>query len=218
MGSPESETDRFSQETQHEVEITYSYYLGNTEVTVGQFKQVISRTFSTGEETWAESNLAWHDANDFCNQLSNLPEERAAKRSYRLPTEAEWELACRAGSDKTFCFGSDEKDLATYAWMYDHPAKARGPVASLQPNAWGLYDMHGGVWEWCSDWFGEYPSTKAIDPAGPLGGEDRVLRGGCHESPASYCRSAMRMPFDPAKRGSNNVGFRVVLLQNSPEK
>ena len=147
--------------------------------------------------------VSWHDAVEFCAKLSALPAERAAGRIYRLPTEAEWEYACRAGTTTAYSFGNDEKDLGKYAWFCDNsfvtfPDRSTHAVGGKLPNGWGLYDMHGNVWEWCSD----------VVRRGP------VIRGGSWNLYAAYCRSASRSSFNPAYRDYSH-GFRVALSSPS---
>ena len=124
---------------------------------------------------------------------------------YTLPSEAEWEYACRAGTSATY-----SGDLDSTAWYRDNSGKRTHPVAHKSANAWGLYDMHGNVYEWCSDWFAAYSSGSALDPVGASSGRGRVHRGGSWDYPASYCRSAFRYCLRPENKG-NNVGFRIAL-------
>jgi formylglycine-generating enzyme required for sulfatase activity len=138
----------------------------------------------------------------------------------RLPTEAEWEYACRAGSTTDYCYGDDPRELSEYAWFSENSRKSTHPVGQKKPNKWGLYDMHGNVWEWCQDWYGEYPKEPVTDPKGPKGGSSRVFRGGGWLDSAGYCRSALRN-WDGPSLQYDNVGFRVVLARSSvqgPEK
>ena len=163
--------------------------------------------------------VSWNDAQEFCEKLSALAEERAAGRVYRLPTEAEWEYACRAGTTTAWSFGDAESLLGDFAWFRDNAEETTHAVGQKKPNAFGLYDMHGNVWEWCSDWHGDYASGSATDPTGPSSGSDRVLRGGSWLNPAGYCRSAFRIRFNQSRRNSN-YGFRLALSPSearSPE-
>ena len=131
--------------------------------------------------------------------------------SYRLPTEAEWEYACRAGTKTEYSFGDSDSELDEYAWY--GKAEALGgtthPVGEKKPNAWGLHDMHGNVWEWCQDWHGKYPSGPVTDPTGPSSGSFRVFRGGGWSFISQNCRSAFRSGFSPGSR-SHYLGFRVL--------
>lgn len=148
---------------------------------------------------------------EFCKRLSELPEEKNAGRVYRLPTEAEWEYACRAGSKTLFSFEENVKSLGDYAWFKENSDRRSHPVGEKLPNAWGLYDMHGNVWEWCSDWYGEYQKGAVTDPVGPVAGSFHVLRGGSWHDAAANCKSSSRLWHDPAVRGDVLNGFRVAL-------
>jgi formylglycine-generating enzyme required for sulfatase activity len=129
---------------------------------------------------------------------------------FQLPTEAQWEYACRAGSKTRYCFGDDEKQLGDYAWYSKNSGNKTHPVGEKKPNAWGLYDMHGNVWEWCQDWWkdGYYKESPVDDPTGAATGSSRVARGGSWYDPALSCRSAIKILNVP--RGRNSIlGFRV---------
>lgn len=147
----------------------------------------------------------------FCRRLSELPEEKKEGRAYRLPTEAEWEYACRAGSNTAYSFGDLDEQVGDYAWCAKLANRQTHPVGQKRPNAWGLYDLHGNVGEWCQDWCGDYPPRKnVVDPSGPPSGEFRVIRGGSWFEAAAKCRSASRLA-DWANAKSHACGFRVVL-------
>ena len=152
--------------------------------------------------------VSWNDARAFCAWLS-----AKEGKQYALPTEAQWEYACRAGSGTKFYFGDDDRELALYAWCKLNSGFGTHPVGQKKPNAWGLFDMHGNVWQWTADWFADYDqkSPKA-DPPGPSGGGDRVLRGGTRHEPLTRCRAAQRMCNSPGFRDTYR-GFRVVLLR-----
>ena len=210
MGSPVREIGREENETQHEVTISKSYYLGSYEVTQGQYEKVIGKNPShfKGSDLPVEW-VAWNDAVFFCGMLSDIPEEKATGREYRLPTEAEWEYACRATSGSAYCFGDSEDSLGEYAWF----GELRGlthPVGEKKANRWGLYDMYGNVSEWCQDRDSDYQSGVVTDPQGPNKGQRRVARGGDWSTSAEYCRSARRFLENP-RTESNGKGFRVVL-------
>lgn len=128
---------------------------------------------------------------------------------YRLPTEAEWEYACRAGATTDYSFGNSDAELGDYGWYDENSGGKTHPVGKKKPNAWGLYDMHGNVWEWCQDWHGDYPSGSVTDPTGPVSGSRRVYRGGSWLNVAWFCRSADRDGDAPANR-SHYLGFRVL--------
>jgi formylglycine-generating enzyme required for sulfatase activity/serine/threonine protein kinase len=157
--------------------------------------------------------ISWEDATEFCRKLSALPKERSAQRAYRLPTEAEWEYACRAGSDTNWSFGNDEASLKAHAWFWDNAGGATHPVGQKKPNAWDLYDMHGNVWQWCVDWFADdyYRHSPASDPPGSPRGATHVLRGGAWDYSAVNCRSAFRFHHVPTVR-FDCYGFRVLLI------
>jgi formylglycine-generating enzyme required for sulfatase activity len=219
MGSPKSEDGRSSEEMQHSVTISQDYYLGVMEVTQGQYEKVIGTNPSNFQNRVNRKNessmypveqVSWEDAVEFCKKLSDLPEEKKAGRVYRLPTEAEWEYACRAGSMTAFSFGESPKLLSDYAWFGGNSNRQTYLVGQKKANAWGLYDMHGNVWEWCSDLYGDYPKRALTDPVGSRDGDIRVNRGGGWEEDAADCRSAIRSYNDPSVRFSV-LGFRVAL-------
>ncbi len=228
MGSPESEQGRNENETQHEVTISKDYYLGVYEVTQAQYEKVMGKNLSyfQGAKVGNENadlpveNVSWDEAVKFCKKLSALPEEKKAGRVYRLPTEAEWEYACRAGSKTAYSFDDEEGLLPEYGWFSRNSSRRTHTVGLLEPNAWGLHDMHGNVWEWCSDWYEEYPKGAVSDPTGPKEGSYRVLRGGSWFYEAAYCRSANRYRLVPSYR-YNRLGFRLALspsgIPKSPE-
>ena len=219
MGSPIEEAGADDDEEQHQVTISKDYYLGVTEVTQGQYEKVMGTNPSyfqkrvirkSDSSMYPVEQVSWEDAVEFCKRLSDLPEEKAAGRVYRLPTEAEWEYACRAGSKTAYSFGEGSKSLGDYAWFDGNSNNQTHPVGEKKANAWGLYDMHGNVWEWCSDWYGDYPKGAVSDPVGPREGSDRVGRGGCWRDVAAFCRSAFRYSLDPTYR-TGDYGFRLAL-------
>jgi formylglycine-generating enzyme required for sulfatase activity len=195
----------------HEVTLTQPFKMGVHEVTQAQYQQVMGNNPSEfkGANNPVEM-VSWEDAVKFCRKLSALPAEKAAGNVYRLPTEAEWEYACRAGTTTKYSFGDDESDLADYAWYGDNSGSKTHPAGVKQPNAWGLYDMHGNVWEWCQDWYGDYSSGAVRDPTGPSSGSSRVIRGGSWSFTAEFCRSASRDWYLPSSR-NYSFGFRVSL-------
>lgn len=154
----------------------------------------------------------WDEAVEFCRKLSAMPAERAARRVYHLPTEAEWEYACRAGTATRWFCGDDEVDLGEVAWVRRNAGGMTHPLGEKKPNAWGLYDISGNVWQWCADWYSKdyYAQSSPSDPVGPPAGSYRVLRGGQWTSYASCCRSAYRYFYGPASR-YHDAGFRVVV-------
>jgi formylglycine-generating enzyme required for sulfatase activity len=226
MGSPIEEEERWEVEVLHEVTISQNYYLGMTQVTQGQYEKVMGENPSYFQGKIVEGRdssefpveqVSWEDTVEFCQKLSSLPEENAAGRVYRLPTEVEWEYACRAGSNTAYCFGNEKELCSDYAWFEENSDYWTHPVALKKTNAWGLYDMHGNVFEWCSDWYDDYPEGAVRDPAVP---KDRVIRGGCWAFGAAFCRSAFRIGSSPVLR-SFDSGFRVALssaeVPQSPE-
>jgi len=195
----------------HEVRITKPFYLGVYEVTNAQWKAVMGSVPSQWQDDDRPvERVNWDDAVAFCGRLSTLSEEKAVGRVYRLPTEAEWEYACRAGSATRYSFGDDVTGLERHGWFDGNSDGATHPVGRKQPNAWGLYDMHGNVWEWCADWYGAYSAEAAPDSEGPAAGSARIDRGGSWNAPAGYCRSARRYRIAAGSR-SRDLGLRVAL-------
>ena len=203
MGSPETEQWRNKDEVQHQVTISKPFYLGIYPVTQEQYQAVMgaNRSRFKGGNLPVE-RVNWNDAMEFCQKLSGK-----TGRKVRLPTEAEWEYACRSGTKTAFNVGDAlELDQANFTWE----KKRTTPMGSYPANAFGLFDMHGNVWEWCSDRYGDYPKEAAIDPQGPRNGAYRVLRGGSWRHVASDCRSARRRRGLPDSRYDDD-GFRVVV-------
>ena len=225
MGSPETEEDRGDDEKQVPVTITRAFELGKTVVTQKQWIELMGTTPWKITEDEAEDEdippqgdnypavyISWDDATEFCVKLTALERKCGklpANQTYRLPTEAEWEYACRAGTTTAYSCGDDESKLGDYAW-YDKNSKGNlHEVATKKPNPWGLFDMHGNVWEWCEDWH-EDSLSGGNDPKGPSAGSFRVIRGGLWDRPASDCRSAFRVNCHfPTYRG-RSFGFRIV--------
>ncbi len=210
----------------HDVTLTKPFKMGVHEVTQAQYEQVmgVNPSIFKGADNPVEK-VNWDDAVEFCRKLSELPAEKEAGNVYRLPTEAEWEYACRAGTTTKYSFGDDESELGDYAWYGVNSDQKTHPVGSKKPNAWGLYDMHGNVVEWCQDWYGDYPSGSVTDPSGATSGSGvaqavgkavdslrvlRVLRGGCWRYPSENCKSAYRSVFGPSM-STSYMGFRVCL-------
>ncbi len=189
----------------HEVELTRGFWLGETPVTQGQWEAVKGSNPSRfqGPDRPVEC-VSWDDAKEFIQRLNG--KERTTR--HRLPAEAEWEYACRSGGGGMYCFGNGESILGDYAWYDDNSGDETHPVGRKKPNAWGLYDMHGNVLEWCEDWYGDYLPGFIRDPEGPSSGSQRVLRGGSWSYVAKVCRSANRSRRDPGYRYSNR-GFRL---------
>jgi formylglycine-generating enzyme required for sulfatase activity len=211
MGSPTSEGERYSDETQHEVTLSRPYYLGVYEVTQEQYEKVMAANPSGFKGSRHPVDMvSWEDAQEFIRRLNAMTAEQSAGRKYRLPTEAEWEYACRAGSKTAYSFGDDPSAWGKYGWIGDNSAAQTHQVGEKQPNPWGLYDMHGNVLEFCEDWYGDYPAGAVIDPTGPNEGSFRVSRGGSWFNRAARCRSAFRNWYPPSNR-LDSLGFRVVL-------
>jgi len=187
--------------TAHKVTLTKAFELGQYEVTQEQYEKVMGKNPSrfTGPQNPVE-NVSWDDAVEFCRKLSAMPAEKKAGYVYRLPTEAEWEYACRAGTKTTYSFGDSDSGLGEYAWYGKNSRKTTHPVGGKKPNGWGLYDMHGNVWEWCQDWYDDYPSGSVTDPTGAVSGDSRVLRGGSFTGQTSGVRSAARFNLQPDLR------------------
>ena len=192
----------------HTVEFSAPYYIGVYEVTEAQWTQVMGGNKGSSNEP--VTGISWYDAQSFCTKLSATPAESAGQRTYRLPTEAEWEYACRAGSETAYHFGDDPSLLSNFAWHAENSVAKKQPVGQKKPNAWGLYDMAGNAYEWCNDTYGTYPSELSKSPDGRPDTIYRVLRGGSWESTPWFCRSADRCWNNPAARCDIN-GFRIVV-------
>ena len=209
MGSPGNEPESDAGETPHRVKITKGFFLQATEVTQKQWRLVMGNDPSNfkGDDLPVEQ-VSWDDAAEFCQKVSAKeaggPEPRRGGKTYRLPTEAEWEYACRAGSKGSYAGTGKLDDMG---WHEGNSGGKTHDVGQKRPNAWGLYDMHGNVWEWCADWYGEYGGGAETDPTGPGSGTARVHRGGCWFYYPRYCRSAYRYRYAPGIRYNIN-GFR----------
>jgi uncharacterized protein (TIGR02996 family) len=247
MGSPQTEEGREEDETQHEVTLTQPFYLGVHPVTVGEFEQFVNATgYKTEAErddgaygyvdgdwqqdtliTWRTpgftqdardpvAHMSWNDAQAMVKWLNDLEEETGLV--YSLPTETQWEYACRAGSQTAYHWGDDEARLGEFAWFRSNSEHKTWPVETKKPNVWGLWHMHGMIWEWCEDFYGEYPESGVQNPKGVLtGGSDRVMRGGSWNGEPRYCRSACRGDCDPAYRDSLS-GFRLAVRVSPAEQ
>ena len=241
MGSPADEKDRVEErEAQVRVTLTKPFGLGKYEVTQGQWKSVMGsepwdgQPFVQADKDCPATYVSLGDAKEFCEKLTELERESGklkANEEYCLPTEAQWEYACRAGTTTAFSFG-DESKLNAHAWWggLDLEAAKKGEikagpgnaareqyahkVGTKKPNPWGLHDMHGNVFEWCSDWY-DGKLAGGIDPVGPERGSNRVLRGGSWRYSPGNCRSAYRFSLDPSFRGIS-LGFRVARSQSAP--
>ena len=194
----------------HKVTLTKPFELGVYEVTQQQYEKVMGKNPSKFKAPQNPVEMVtWDDAVEFCRRLSELPAEKSAGHVYRLPTEAEWEYACRAGTTTKYSFGDSESQLGDYGWYDKNSGGTTHPVGGKKPNGWGLYDMHGNVWEFCSDWYGSYPSGSTTDPTGAASGSLRVIRGGGWSDYSDYCHSANRDRYSPGLRNFI-LGFRVL--------
>jgi formylglycine-generating enzyme required for sulfatase activity len=224
MGSPDTDNDaKADEKPQHRVRITRPFYLGATEVTQGQYQSITGESPSNykGSDDLPVQQVSWNDAIAFCNRLSEREDLKPYYQfdgraqpggdGYRLPTEAEWEYACRAGTTTRFSLG----DVGAYAWFNGNSVHQPHPVGQKRPNGWGLFDMHGNVWEWCGDGYDEkyYASSPGADPLGPSQAADRVIRGGSWICDPLYCRAATRYGYTPGYR-DYDLGFRLVRVQS----
>jgi formylglycine-generating enzyme required for sulfatase activity len=205
MGSPASENGRDNNETQHEVTLTKPIYMGKYEITQEQWEVVMGNNPSskTKGAKLPVTDVSWNDCQEFIKKLNEK-----TKGGYRLPTEAEWEYACRAGTTTAYSYGDEitPKDA-----NYDDSKIGKSlAVGSYKPNAFNLYDMHGNVWEWCEDWYGDYPVGEVTDLRGPATGKYRVIRGGSFVNLGGgpKARSSARIPCTPTAR-NHNLGFRL---------
>jgi formylglycine-generating enzyme required for sulfatase activity len=221
MGRPTNEVDRYENEgPQTAVTISRGFWMGSYEVTQEEYLAVTGIKPSFPRESNSPVGpVSWEAATNYCDQLTQR--ERATGRIttnsvYRLPTEAEWEYACRAWTSTRYSYGDDPSNtsLANYGWYEDNSSHSTHPVGQKLPNPWGLYDMHGGLWEWCQDWYGPYSGGSVIDPQGPSAGTYHVFRGGSWGCEPPECRSASR-DFNP-EGNTGYVGFRVVLASGPP--
>lgn len=213
MGSAPAEQDRHGDEDPvRQVTISNGFYLGKYEVTQQQWISVMQSNPSVFQKDTDHLQkpvdwVSWNDCQQFIRKLNNLN-----LGQFRLPTEAEWEYACRAGSTSRYYWGDDLKDEEVYehAWAFSRAAGKSHLVGTKKPNAWNLYDMSGNVWEWCSDWRGPYHPSDTIDPTGPAEGKRKIYRGGSWFNKPSTLRSANRHGHEPDMRGTN-AGLRLVL-------
>jgi formylglycine-generating enzyme required for sulfatase activity len=235
MGSPTNEVGREDNEgPQTAVTISRGFWMGKYEVTQGEYEALMGsnpswcngvRTTDGGTNYGTDLNRpvdspTWYDATNYCDQLTQrkrLAGRIATNSVYRLPTEAEWEYACRAWTSTRFSYGDDPgyTNLTNYAWYWDNSGDMTHAVGQKLPNPWGLYDMHGNVFEWCQDWYVDYAGGIAVDPQGPPTWHI-VIRGGGYHDPAGFCRSAFRGDLHPLYWDEREIGFRVVLAPGQP--
>jgi formylglycine-generating enzyme required for sulfatase activity len=216
MGSPKEEKERADNETQHKVTLTKGFFMGVYTVTQEEWQAVMGKnpSFFKGEKNLPVDTVSWDDCQAF---IKKLREKDKDKKAYRLPTEAEWEYCCRAGTKTPFSFGETiSTDQANYIGDFTYGEGKKGvyrkkttPVGSFPANTWGLHDMHGNLWQWCQDWYGDYPQKDVVDPQGADNGKSRVLRGGSWFFHPRHCRSAYRSWLVPGGR-YGDCGFRVV--------
>ncbi len=216
MGSPPDEPQRWDDEVQHEVTLSRGFWLADTACTQAFWQAVTGSNPSRFKDDARQpvEQVSWDDVQTFIAEL----ERRLPGLPVRLPSEAEWEYACRAGTTTPFSFADPlTPERVNYDGNYPYAGGEKGlyrektvPVASLPANPWGLYEMHGNVLEWCADWYGDYPGEAQVDPQGPPTGDSRVLRGGSWDDDGRYVRSAARGRFEPGYRGGD-VGFRLAL-------
>jgi len=221
MGSPKDEEGYQENQNQVQVRISQGFWLASTPVTQGQWQKLMGNNPSNniGSKDLPVESVSWNDAVEFCDK-QNLQESLPSGYRYALPTEAQWEYACRAGTNTPFHFGSKlngtEANCSTFLpygteIRATHLSERTSIVGSYPPNAWNLHDMHGNVWEWCADWYGDYlPGGK--DPVGPRTGAYRMVRGGAWDFFAVQCRAAYRARYEPSDRNSDSLGFRPALV------
>ena len=217
MGSPEDEIGRQSGEDLHSVTLTQGFYIQTTEVTQWQWKAVMGSNpsnFSDCGNGCPVEMVSWDDAQEFIQKLN----QHENTNKYSLPTEAQWEYASRSGSTSALANGNLvntecnlDTNLSSIAWYCGNADNSTHPVAQKHPNAWGVYDMHGNVKEWCQDWFSGYPTNSVTDPVGPTTGNYKVHRGGSYRNHAENCRSAYRYSNTTNLR-SLDIGFRVLMM------
>ena len=213
MGSDSGDSD---EKPAHTVRLTKAFFLGKTEVTQAQWRAVMGSnpSYYTGDELPVEQ-VSWEDCIKFCEELTKREHDSGALPTgwkYTLPTEAQWEYACRAGTNTKYSFGDSKSGLGAHAWYSGNSGNVTHSVGGKKANPWGFLDMHGNVYEWCLDWYGDYPNGSVTDPSGPNSALFRVIRGGSYLSFAVCLRSAYRSYNPPGFRPSYVVGFRLAMI------
>ncbi len=219
MGSPQNELKRETHEVLHEVTLTTAFYMSRCEVTHQQYADIMGAspgTYSSWGGDLPVENVTWFEATEFCRRLTQLDRRTGnldRDFAYALPSEAQWEYACRAGTEGRFSF--DAEDFADFVNCVSAGSRPTKPVGGRQPNPWDLHDMHGNVWEWCADWYGgSYDAGPVTNPTGSRYGESRVFRGGGWACQIEDCRSAIRFKVDPSEAQSERLGFRIVAVRS----
>jgi formylglycine-generating enzyme required for sulfatase activity len=197
------------------VTLTRDFWLGKYEVTQGEYLGLLGKNPShfTGDTNRPVEKVTYYEAEGYCQELTRREQKAGhlpSDYAYRLPTEAEWEYACGAGTTNLFYFGNSADEAGTYAWTVENADGTTHPVGQKQPNRLGLYDMHGNVWEWCSDWFAPYPAAPLTDPKGASPSKFKVFRGGGWNQAVEFARTRNRFMMAPSN-GIHFVGFRVAL-------
>ncbi len=209
MGTAENEQWHEQEESpKHLVSFDKGFYIGKYSVTAEQWNAIMADSRQFENLNTPVVMVDWYQARDFAEKLT----ARIDGWKFSLPTEAQWEYACRAGSDTLFSNGNTEEDLAKTAWYVANSGGRAHCVGGKEPNKWGLYDMIGNVFEWCNDWEGGYSSQPQNSPTGAAGGEKKILRGGCFKCPPQFCRSANRYSALPDNKNTN-IGFRLVAIR-----
>jgi formylglycine-generating enzyme required for sulfatase activity len=206
------------------ITLTYDFYIGTTEVTQGQYKAIMGKNPSPipagrSEEEYVNHpvvNVSHRDARKFCWELTHLPEEKKARKRYRLPRESEWECACRAGTTTKYYWGDDPSMYGEFAWYKENAGGTTQPVAMKKPNAWGMYDCFGNVWEMMEDYDGVYLEDDATDPRGPFYDDLRVIRGGSFMTTITKPAIDERFGYAPTSRYAG-TGFRIVAVIDNSE-
>lgn len=219
-GSAADEPDRGADEgPAHEVTLTRGFFMGREEVTQRQWVAVMGTNPSVFRQPVADEDpldrpvdsVSWNDAQQFIERLNADGLRADGRGRFRLPTEAEWEFAARAGTTTPYPWTGD---VHRHAWANSRSFARTHPVGQKPANPWGLYDMHGNVWEWCSDWYGPYAAAPAVDPTGPAAGDGRVIRGGSWFNEPEALRSANRLRH-PVDSRQTNLGLRVLWLPDA---